>query len=107
MFGDIGNRLRFNVSDLEWDLIKAAVELGLLYPNLGVSTRDEMPEREGTFHVAFILAPNFFLLPRRGASRSLSTIKSEYFKPRKTSKRLSKLELQQLNLFDRKVESEY
>ena len=59
-----------------WKWIRRAVELGLLYPNLGPQQRDEMPYREGTFHFAFILAPHFFLLPRRGHSRSLSTILS-------------------------------
>lgn len=63
-----------NVTDKEWTLIQRAVQLGLLFPNLGPQQRGELPNREGTFHLAFILAPHFFLLPRRGHSRSLATI---------------------------------
>lgn len=63
-----------DVSDKHWSLIQRAVELGLLYPNMGPHQRDEMPDRQGTFHLAFILAPHFFLLPRRGHSRSLNAI---------------------------------
>lgn len=67
-------RIEKDISDNHWLLIQRAVELGLLYPNIGPQQRDEMPNREGTFHFAFILAPHFFLLPRRGHSRSLATI---------------------------------
>jgi hypothetical protein len=63
-----------DVSDLQWELIKRAVGLGLLFPNVGPSHRDEMPNREGVFHLAYVLAPHFFILPRRGKYRSLSTI---------------------------------
>jgi hypothetical protein len=63
-----------NVTDKEWTLIKRGVQLGLLFPNIGPQQRGELPNREGTFHLAFILAPHFFLLPRRGHSRSLATI---------------------------------
>jgi hypothetical protein len=65
------------ISDREWNSIQRAVELGLLYPNIGPHQRDEMPNREGTFRLAFILAPHFFLLPRRGDARKLSTIMKE------------------------------
>ena len=67
-------RIDKDVSDNHWMLVQRAVELGLLYPNIGPQQRDEMPNREGTFHFAFVLAPHFFLLPRRGHSRSLATI---------------------------------
>jgi len=63
-----------DVTDAHWMLIQRAVELGLLYPNIGPQRRDEMPDRQGTFHLAFILAPHFFLLPRRGHSRSLNSV---------------------------------
>jgi len=63
-----------NLSDVQWVVIKRAVGLGLLYPNLGSGQSDDMPDREGTFHLAYILAPHFFILPRRGAVRPLSTI---------------------------------
>lgn len=65
------------ISDGQWNSIRRAVELGLLYPNIGAHQRDDMPNREGTFRLAFILAPHFFLLPRRGDSRKLSTIMKE------------------------------
>lgn len=63
-----------DITDQQWMLIQRAVELGLLYPNVGPQKRDEMPNREGTYHLAFILAPHFFLLPRRGKPRNLATI---------------------------------
>ena len=67
-------KIEKDISNEQWKLVQRAVELGLLYPNIGPQRRDEMPNREGTFHFAFILAPHFFLLPRRGHSRSLATI---------------------------------
>jgi hypothetical protein len=63
-----------NVTDKEWVLIQRGVQLGLLFPNLGPQQRGELPNREGTFHLAFVLAPHFFLLPRRGESVSLGRI---------------------------------
>jgi hypothetical protein len=63
-----------NIAEKHWKLIQRSVELGLLYPNIGPEQRDEMPDRQGTFHLAFILAPHFFLLPRRGRSRNLTTV---------------------------------
>jgi hypothetical protein len=68
-----------DISDVHWEVIKRAVGLGLLFPNFGPSYRDEMPDREGVFHLAYILAPHFFILPRRGKYRSLSTIIKEGF----------------------------
>lgn len=63
-----------NITDKEWLLLRKAVQLGLLFPNVGPRQSGELPQREGTFHLAYILAPHFFLLPRRGHSRSLSAI---------------------------------
>ena len=60
------------VSDFHWELIKRAVGLGLLFPNISIKNPDHMPEREGVFHLAYVLAPHFRLLPRRGKSRKLS-----------------------------------
>lgn len=59
---------------IEWPTIKAAVGLGLLYPNVHPKNPDEMPEGGGTFHLAYVLAPAFNLLPRRGKARQLSTM---------------------------------
>jgi hypothetical protein len=61
-------------SDRHWALVKTAVGLGLLYPNVSPSNPDQMPDREGEFHLAYVLAPYFKLLPRRGKSVRLSTI---------------------------------
>ena len=63
-----------DISETEWKLVQRGVELGLLYPNIGPHQRDEMPNREGAFRLAFILAPHFFLLPRRGDARPLSAV---------------------------------
>lgn len=63
-----------NITDLQWELVKRAVGLGLLFPNVSHNNPDQMPEREGTFHLAYVLAPHFKILPRRGASQSLYSI---------------------------------
>jgi hypothetical protein len=63
------------ISDSEWKLVRVAVGYGLLHPNVGTGNPDEMPWREGTFHLAYALAPHFLLLPRRGKSAKLNTIK--------------------------------
>jgi hypothetical protein len=67
-------RIDRSIDDYTWRLIKNAVMLGLLFPNTNANNPDEMPEREGTFHFAYILAPVFRLLPRRGKARSLRTV---------------------------------
>lgn len=58
------------ISDQEWGLIKAAVGLGLLYPNISASGGDQMPERTGTFRLAYVLSPRFKILPRKGKAVS-------------------------------------
>ena len=63
------------VSDEDWRYVQVAVGNGLLYPNVGISNPDEMPWREGTFHLAYALAPHFLLIPRRGKAVKLSTIR--------------------------------
>ena len=67
------------VSEEHWKLIKVAVGRSLLHPNIGSGNPDEMPLREGTFHLAYILAPYFLLIPRRGKSVKLTAVK-EYWK---------------------------
>lgn len=64
------------VMDKIWILIKKAVGLGLLYHNVNLNNPDQMPEKDGTFHLAYVLAPHFKLLPRRGDSRKWNTILS-------------------------------
>jgi hypothetical protein len=69
-------RIDNGVTREHWRLIQNAVGLGLLYPNVSANNPDQMPEREGTFHFAYVLAPAFRILPRRGRARSLSFILS-------------------------------
>lgn len=64
------------VTDQQWELIKIAVGLGLLFPNINHNNPDQMPERDGTFHLAYVLAPHFRILPRRGSTINLSTLLS-------------------------------
>jgi len=61
------------------DLIKAAVSLGLLYPNLGRQDSDDIPRLDGVFHLGYVLAPHFDLLPRRGKARSLGLMLRKVF----------------------------
>ena len=68
------------ISDDDWENIKCAVGLGLLYPNVKQNKRDELPFKSGSFRLSYILAPYFFLLPRRGKPHKLSTIKKYKFK---------------------------
>jgi len=55
-------------------LAKHGVALGLLFPNVGAHNPDQLPEREGIFHLAYALAPYFFTMPRRENPVRLSTI---------------------------------
>ncbi len=63
-----------NNDDDTWELVERAVQKGLLYPNINIHNPDDMPYKEGIFHLAFILSPKFKLLPRKGDSRNISTI---------------------------------
>jgi len=62
------------VTDQEWGIIKDAVGLGLLYPNIQANSGDQMPERTGIFRLAYVLAPTFRILPRKGKPVPLSRI---------------------------------
>tara|TARA_R110002051_G_C8738645_1_gene498764 strand:- start:1035 stop:2867 length:1833 start_codon:yes stop_codon:yes gene_type:complete len=66
-----------NIDEVTWEVIKRAVQKGLLYPNRNVHNPDEMPYKEGVFHLAFVLSPKFILLPRRGVSRKLGSMISK------------------------------
>jgi hypothetical protein len=63
-----------SISDEQWALVKDAVGLGLLFPNVGPNNPDHMPVRSGIFRLAYVLAPHFRLLPRRGRPQKLSKI---------------------------------
>jgi len=60
------------ISDKDWELIKYAVAIGLLSPNIKHGRPNDLPVRNGSFHLGFILAPHFRLLPRRGKAIKLS-----------------------------------
>ncbi len=57
-------------------LIKKAVDLGLIYPNKHEAIAENFI-CEGKFHPAYILAPAYYLLPRKGSSTSLSSLMRE------------------------------
>lgn len=67
-----------SVTDKEWEVIKNAVGLGLLYPNINANSGDQMPERTGIFRLAYILAPHFKILPRKGKSISIRRVIQQY-----------------------------
>lgn len=66
-----------SVTDKEWEVVKIAVGLGLLYPNVNANSSDQMPERSGIFRLAYVLAPHFRILPRKGKSVSISRISQQ------------------------------
>jgi len=65
-----------SISNEEWNLVRIAVGHGLLHPNVGLVNPDELPCREGTYHLAFALAPYFLLFPRRGKAVKLTTVRA-------------------------------
>ena len=89
-----------NVSDEHWKLMCVAVGHGLLHPNVGSGNPDEMPWREGTFHLAYAFAPHFLLLPRRGKAASLATILQDKESQRQQAKMPSASDPSQLPLFN-------
>lgn len=88
------------VSEEDWKLVCVAVGHGLLYPNVGAGNPDEMPWRSGTFHLAYALAPHFFLLPRRGKAAKLTTIRKFHEARSKEQQKLTNRHHEQLSLFD-------
>lgn len=89
-----------SVSENDWKLICVAVGYGLLHPNVGAGNPDEMPWREGTFHLAYVLAPRFFLLPRRGKDVKLSTIKKHFLMSMEERKQVLPSMVKQLSLLN-------
>lgn len=71
-----GVQVDSSISTELWDSVKAAVGIGLLFPQTTPSKGDPMPEKEGTFHLAYVLAPFFRILPRRGRPKRLSVIQA-------------------------------
>lgn len=62
------------ITDSEWEIIKNAVGLGLLFPNINANSGDHIPERTGVFRLAYVLAPKFQILPRKGKAVPISRI---------------------------------
>jgi hypothetical protein len=54
--------------------VRRAVALGLLFPNVSSKNPDQMPLGKSRFHLAYVLAPYFDLLPRRGKAVTLSAV---------------------------------
>jgi len=88
------------ISERDWHLVCVAVGQGLLHPNVGSGNPDEMPWREGTFHLAYALAPYFFLLPRRGKAAKLTAIQEFHRMSLKQREGLWASQLAQTSLFD-------
>ncbi|RYZ89925.1 MAG: hypothetical protein EOP04_05480 [Proteobacteria bacterium] len=66
---------RYNMNDdSTWDIVSEAVGVGLIRPLVEKSDFDELPIREGTFRLSYMLSPYFSLLPRRGRAVSLSAV---------------------------------
>lgn len=86
-----------DVTPETWKLVETAVGLGLLFPNISAHNPDQMPVSVGTFHLAYVLAPHFRLLPRRGKARKLAWILS-YSAHDAAERRI--LREQQADLFD-------
>lgn len=74
--------------------VERAVALGLLYPNRNPNDPDHIPRKGGKFHLAYVLAPHFGVLPRRESARSLMSILSASQKGQKVMQALQ----QQLQL---------
>lgn len=81
------------IGDQDWAVVQRAVQKGYLYPNMHLDSPDELPEKSGTFHFAYVFAPQFYLMPRRGKARTLETIQ-EFWKEAR-----SKWDPGQLRLF--------
>ena len=88
-----------NISDEDWKLVCVAVGHGLLHPNVGSGNPDEMPWREGTFHLAYAFAPHYLLLPRRGKAASLTKIQQYCGMTQKQKEAPPALDPDQLTLF--------
>jgi hypothetical protein len=73
-----GIRLSDSSTPVVWNLVKEAVGLGLLYPAVNTNLPDEMPEGTGVFRLAYVLAPHFKILPRRGR---VHTIQDRIYRP--------------------------
>lgn len=62
-----------HIDDKLAELIRSAVSIGLLYPNTNTSIED-IPIKIGKYRLAYVLAPKFRILPRKGKSVNIKTI---------------------------------
>ncbi len=92
------------ISDTDWNLVRVAVGHGLLHPNVGSGNPDEMPWREGVYHLAYALAPHFLLFPRRGKAAKLSTIRRYHQLTRKEKEAFRQSQKDQATLFDEEAD---
>jgi hypothetical protein len=67
-------RVDSGVDDRTWQAVMKACDLGLLYASVTWNNPDQWPMRSGFFHLAYVLAPHFRIMPRRGRARRLSLI---------------------------------
>ena len=74
--GDVVTAVKIDpdIDDDTWTLVERAVEWGLLMPTTNTNSPNQLPVREGVFHLAYVLSPWFRLFPRRGRSIRLSTV---------------------------------
>lgn len=93
-------RIGKDIQEHEWKMIQRAVSLGLLYPNINPNNPDELPVKQGTFHLAYALAPHFGLLPRKGKALAISTIRRKYPKVKKTHNFNERGVARQLRLYE-------
>jgi hypothetical protein len=63
-----------------------------------------MPWKEGTFHLAFIFAPHFFLLPRQGKAQKLQVIQNYHNMKHDERRAFMGSGESQLSLFDEGLE---
>lgn len=63
------------INDNIWELIKKGVALGVINYNTNLTNSEDIPNtKSGVFHLSYILAPHFRVLPRRGSTIALKTI---------------------------------
>jgi hypothetical protein len=63
-----------DIPDDTWKVIEKAVEWGYLFPIRNTNHPDHLPYKKGRFHLAYVLAPYFKIMPRKGHPIPLSTI---------------------------------
>lgn len=78
-FNEIGTDIllsfKYDISeDFVWPIIAEAVAMGLIRPIVEAKNPDDLPLKQGTFRLSYALCPYFYLLPRRGKSKSLKAI---------------------------------